>query len=191
MKYPQNQNGKNRPQFKEWQDIRAELMQLKNQFNLSDDEFRPLSPTKDFKGIEEKIYQTFCKIKPFNQRSNLLWLSFKQTEFWTENLPDNPENYLHEMIDLNEKIWFVMHDFSVSKMWFYEGKIQAIQKLIGETHHYEEMYFISKKFKWLFCVTHHDMLITTGEKMPEKLENLVKKLKPNYPNISHKAFDTL
>lgn len=135
MKYPQNQNGKNRPQFKEWQDIRAELMQLKTQFNLSDDEFRPLSPTEDFKGIEEKIYQTFCKIKPFNQRSNLLWLSFKQTEFWTENLPDNPENYLHEMIDLNEKIWFVMHDFSVSKMWFYEGKIQAIQKLIGETHH--------------------------------------------------------
>lgn len=191
MKYPKNQNGKHRPQAKEWQDIRAELMQLKAQFKLTDDEFRPLSPNEDFNGIKEQIYQTFCNIEPFNKRSLLLWTSFKQTEFWADNMPNNPETYLHEMIDINEKIWFVMHDFSGGKMWFYEGKILAIQKVIAKIPSYQEKYFIAKKFNWLFCITHDDMLITTGEVMPQKLENLVKTLKPNYPNIKHKPFDTL
>ena len=57
MKYPENQHGKHRPQSKEWQDIRAELMQLKTQFRLTDDEFRPLSPTENHQAIEKQFIQ--------------------------------------------------------------------------------------------------------------------------------------
>ena len=39
-----NQNGKRRPQNKEWQGVRAEMIRLKSELHISDNEFRPLSP---------------------------------------------------------------------------------------------------------------------------------------------------
>ncbi|WLF84073.1 hypothetical protein [Moraxella sp. ZY210820] len=45
MTYPYfNENGKRRANHKEWDEIRAELSQLKVKLQLTDDEFRLLSP---------------------------------------------------------------------------------------------------------------------------------------------------
>lgn len=145
MKYPKNSNGKSRPQSKEWQHIRAELMQLKMQFNLSDDEFHPLSPNEDFKGVEEKIYQTFCHLENDKSRPIWLWEHFKQAEFAVFDLPKLPETYLSELIDHTESIWFgaLASYRETSKIWWYAGKILAIQKLLAETHFLDEVYFVS------------------------------------------------
>lgn len=172
MNYPYtNKNGKKRFKSKEWSDIRAEIMQLKTQLNLSDEEFRVLSPYDDYKGIEETIYQTFCKIESGKSRPVWLWECLKQ-EVYSVYLPEQPEKYLAKLIDSNEAIWIgaLCTAKEKSKIWFYEGKIQTMQKLLSETCHFDEFYFISKKYDWLICIYHHDILIATGSDMPQKLK---------------------
>lgn len=179
MKYPENQHGKHRPQPKEWQDIRAELMQLKTQFKLTDDEFRPLSPTENHQAIEKQFIQTFCTVKDGKVGDGWLWQYFKQEEFSAYDLPERPECYLSQLIDENETIWLgattTYHENT--KIWWYEGKILPILQVLAESCFFEECYFVSKKFKWLFCINHHDVLTATGEDMPRKLENLEKSLR--------------
>ena len=99
MKYPENQHGKHRPQSKEWQDIRAELMQLKTQFKLTNDEFRPLSPTENHQAIEKQFIQTFCTVKDGKVGDGWLWQYFKQEEFSAYDLPERPECYLSQLIE--------------------------------------------------------------------------------------------
>lgn len=182
MTYPyKNYNGKNRPQSKEWQDIRAELMQLKTQFNLTDDEFRPLSPTENHQGIEKKMIQTFCQVKNGKVGDGWLWQSFKLEKYSVYDLPKNPETYLSQLIEENESIWLgattTYHENT--KIWWYEGKILPIQKVLGESHFFEEFYFLSKKFKWLLCINHHDVLTATGKNIPNKLQLLEQEIFAN------------
>ncbi len=166
-----NKNGKKRFESKEWSDVRAEMIQLKTQMKLTDDEFRVLSLYDDYKGIEETIYQTFCKIENGKSRPVWLWECLKQ-EVYSAYLSEQPENHLAELIDSNEIIWMGALGTvrEKSKIWFYEGKIESMQKLLSETCHFDEFYFISKKYDWLICINHHDILIATGSDMPQKLK---------------------
>ncbi|WP_230659026.1 DUF6756 family protein [Psychrobacter sp. I-STPA10] len=174
MNSPNAQTGKQRLEAKEWSEVRAELMQLKTKLNLSDDEFRMLSPYEDYQGIEEKIYQTFCTIDNGKKRPVWLWHCFKQEKYFTDFLPDAPECYLHKLIDPNESIWMGVFGMAKQqdKIWFYEGKILTIQKLLAELYFFDEFYFVSKKYQWLICINHHDTLIVTGGDMPQKLKAL-------------------
>jgi hypothetical protein len=36
-----------------------------------------------------------------------------------------------------------------------------------------EYYIVSKKFEWLLCENHHDILIAVGQPMVEKMERLL------------------
>ena len=64
--------------------------------------------------------------------------------------------------------------------WFYQGRITPVLPLIGELRHYDEFYFVSKKYEWLIAINHHDALIATGSKTEtlEALYNREKKIIP-------------
>ncbi|MDN5621436.1 MAG: hypothetical protein L0G63_13380 [Psychrobacter sp.] len=83
------------------------------------------------------------------------------------------------LIQPNKSIWSgVTGTFKErSKIWFYEGKIEAIIKILDEICFFDECYFVSKNYDWLICNNHHDILMATGEDMPHKLkaiENVAK-----------------
>lgn len=174
-----NKKGKQRPQSKEWSDIRAEIMQLKTKLNLSDSEFRALSPYQDHQGVEETIYQNFCQLEHGKTRPTRLWLSFKQAMYCADLLPEAPETYLHTLIDPSETIWLgaVSSMQEGSKIWFYQGQIVPIQKIMAQIQCFDEFYFVSKKYEWLLCINHHDTLIATGGEMPERLKMLCESLR--------------
>lgn len=174
-----NKNGKQRPQSKEWSDIRAEIMQLKTELNLNDAEFRALSPYEDNQGIEETIYQTFCQFEDGKTPPTWLWLSFKQEVYSADFLLDAPESYLPTLIDPTETIWLgaLSSLQEKSKIWFYEGQILPIQKVLSEIQFFDEFYFVSKKYEWLICINHHDTLIATGGEMPKRLKMLCESLR--------------
>jgi hypothetical protein len=50
--------------------------------------------------------------------------------------------------------------------------VKAIRKVILESCYIDELYLASKKYDWLICINHHDVLIATGKIMAEKLRNL-------------------
>ena len=59
-----------------------------------------------------------------------------------------------------------------TKFWLYEGRVEAIQQIISECCLLDEIYLISKKYEWLLCINHHDVLYATGGNMPAKLRQL-------------------
>jgi len=168
-----NQNGKKRPQSKEWSDIRAEIIRVKTELNITDEFFRVLSPYDDYQGIEERTYQTFCKIENGKDRPVWLWKCLKNQSYCA-SLSALSKDYLFNLINSDETIWIGALDCvnEVSKIWFYEGKIEAALKILTETCFFDEFYFISKKYHWLICITHHDTLVVTGDGMPQKLKTI-------------------
>lgn len=170
-----NQNGKRRPQNKEWQGVRAEMIRLKSELHISDNEFRPLSPHDNWRGIENNIYQTFCHLTSGATKPIRLWQCL-EGDVVSANLCEHPESYLQHLLDVNETIFCGVSGSykEQSKLWLYEGKIRTIQKIMSEVYFFDEFYFISKKYDWLICINHYDLLIATGKDKPKKLKELEK-----------------
>lgn len=158
---------------KNWSDLRAEISKTIANKRISETDFRPLSIHDNWKQIEEKIYHTFCKLTHPTQRPLWLWTDFKLDTFSVSNLNERPELYLDKLVDKNETVWYVVNETinEGDKFWFYEGKIKSIQTIIDETW-FDELYIVSKKYEWLICINHHDILIATGNKMPDKLRKM-------------------
>ncbi|MCU0328361.1 MAG: hypothetical protein MUE53_05155 [Chitinophagales bacterium] len=158
---------------KNWSDLTAEISKAIADIGIPDTDFRSLSIHDNWKQIEEKIYQTFCTLTHPTQRPIWLWTNFKLDTFSLSNLHDRPELYLDKLVDKTETVWYVVNETinEGKKFWFYEGKIKSIKAIIDETW-FDEIYIVSKKYEWLICINHHDILIATGNKMPDKLRKI-------------------
>jgi len=55
---------------------------------------------------------------------------------------------------------------------FNQGQVKLVQTIIAEACYIDELYLVSKKYDWLLCINHHDVLIATGRTMPDKLRQL-------------------
>jgi len=82
-----------------------------------------------------------------------------------------PYQIIEELVNPNEDIWFFVNG-DRDKFWFYQGKITAIRKVIIESSYIDELYLASKKYDWLICINHHDILIATGKNMAERLKDI-------------------
>lgn len=155
-----------------WTDLRKEIEIIRKDFSLTDTQFRPLG-LNDWQEIEEKIYQTFCKLTHYKSRPIWLWEHFKLDTF-SITIEQNPYIYLNKLIDDNETVWFFVNETvnETDKYWFYQGQVKYIQTIIAEAFYIDEFYLVSKKYDWLICINHHDVLIATGLTMPEKLRQL-------------------
>jgi hypothetical protein len=126
---------------------------------ISAADFRPLLFTTDWHKLEERIYQSFCRIDG-KSRPIWLWERFK-SETHSLQLTVPAHTILHRLVPIDEVMWLMAYD--CSDFYFYEGKITAIERIISElTYVMDEYYLISKKLEWLLCENHHDVLIGTG-----------------------------
>ena len=55
------------------------------------------------------------------------------------------------------------------KFWFYQGRPRAINRVLAECYHLDEIYLVSKKYAWLLCLNHHDVLYGIGHPMQGRL----------------------
>lgn len=72
------------------------------------------------------------------------------------------------LLDEEEQVWLMVNDSD--KFWFYQGRRAAIQAVLSECYHLDEIYLISKKYDWLLCLNHHDVVYGLGAPMSEKLK---------------------
>jgi hypothetical protein len=152
-----------------WESLRADIETIIKENKLSPAEFKALGIHDDWKAIEEKIYQSFCKLYHPTKRPIWLWEHFKLDSYAI--ILEQPYLYLDQLADADESVWFFTNGDS-DKFWFFEGNIKTIIKVIGESSCIDELYVASKKYQWLICINHHDDLIATGEIMPDKLRKL-------------------
>jgi hypothetical protein len=153
----------------DWENLRADIESIIKDKGLSANDFKALSTHDDWKGIEQRIYDTFCRLDYPTQRPIWLWEYFKLDTFST--LVNHPYKLLTQLIDNDEKVWYFING-DEGKLWFYEGKIKIIETVIEESSYIDELYIASKKYQWLICINHHDSLIATGQIMPNKLRQL-------------------
>ena len=155
-----------------WTDLRKEIEKIRKDFGLTDNQFQPLG-LNDWQEIEEKIYQTFCKLTHYKSRPVWLWNYFK-LDTVSISTEQKPYLYLDKLIDSGETVWFFVNETvnEADKFWFYQGQVKVIQTIIAETCYIDELYLVSKKYDWLLCINHHDVLVATGQTMPDKLRQL-------------------
>jgi hypothetical protein len=159
-----------------WSPLRTEFEQIRRQYHLPDSEFAPLNQHTNWRKLEEKIYSSFCKLDHPTSRPLWLWEKFKLDTYVL--LPKNqPYLLLDKLVPATEPVWFMVKETGRDKFWFYEGKVQAIQTVIGESGDIDELYLISKQYDWLLCINHHDALIGTGAGITGKMKNIQARLK--------------
>lgn len=155
-----------------WTDLRKEIETISKDFEFKDNQFRSLG-LNEWREVEEKIYQTFCKLTHHKSRPVWLWNYFK-LETYSISIEQYPYVYLDKLIDSKESVWFFVNETvnEVNKFWFYQGQIKPIQIITEQSSYIDELYIVSKKYDWLLCINHHEILITTGHIMPDRLRQL-------------------
>ena len=155
-----------------WTNLRIEIKNICKAFDFTDSEFKSLG-LNDWQEIEENIYRVFCKQTHYKYRPVWLWEYFKLDTFLVST-EQKPYLFLDRLIDNTDTVWFFVNETvnESHKFWFYQGQVKPIQKIIAESCYIDELYLVSKKYDWLLCINHHDILIATGQTMPEKLKDL-------------------
>ena len=162
-------------------ELQNEIDNARQQLSISDANFKSLPSTTNWHRLKEQIYRRFCKISN-KSRSIWLWDNFKHG-YQGIDLNVHLHSILHQLIPNDEMIWFMASDGT--NLLFYEGKVKAIQAIIGETsYELDEYYLISKKDEWLFCANHHDILIGTGELAIRKIKAFIQQ----FPELLIKAY---
>ena len=73
------------------------------------------------------------------------------------------------LVDEEEQVWLMVND-AEDKFWFYQGRREAVRVVLNECYHLDEIYLLSKKYEWLLCLNHHDVLYGVGTPMRERLQ---------------------
>jgi len=154
-----------------WTDLRKDIEQIRRELQISEVDFGPLPFTTDWHQLEEHIYKAFCKLEG-QGRPCWLWDSYKH-EWAGLQLEGCPDEILDQLVPLNETVWFMVYDGDT--FLFYQGKINAIQKVLPELTYLDEYYLISKKYEWLLSVNHHDSLTDTGEFIISQLKSFAQR----------------
>lgn len=150
--------------------LRQEIEEARKHFKLLKEEFYEVDKNK-WESILSNLQNQFIN---YPHSFHWSWVNFKEESFGLGNLPVKPFYFLDKLVPKEESVWFIAEeDYYKSKFWLYEGKINAIQKIIENTYGYE-YYIASKKNKWLLCENHHEVLIGTGGYIINKLKNLMR-----------------
>jgi len=157
-----------------WPPLRQEIEQVRHQLHLADADFRPVGQF-EWAAIEEKTYQHFCKITHPTVRPIWLWEKLKD-DHWVAALDcaSWPEQHLPALIGTEEHVFLSVNNSH--RFWWYEGKIKAISQILEECTQLDEVNVVSKKYEWLLCCTHHDVLVGCGAAIVQRMQTLAKDL---------------
>jgi len=150
---------------KDWTRLRSEIERVRKEFEISNNDFQELK-INEWKNIEAKIEENFLSKKSSN--SNWIWNNLK-VESISINCKTNPFNKLDLLIDKEEWVYFFVNEtvHEQTKYWYYESTIECVMQVLEEVLGFDEYYLCSKKYDWLLCVNHHDILIGTEELIPK------------------------
>ena len=157
-----------------WTDLRQELEQIRHALRLSPQDFAPLPYTTPWRSLEERIYQAFCVLSHPTARYVWLWEYFKPGTYAQRLAYEEPLVTLTGLLEPSEHVWVMLNETvqGADKFWFYHGTQHAIYTVLQECYHLDEIYLISKKYDWLLCLNHHDVLYGVGPRMIAKIQAL-------------------
>ncbi|MBH8557319.1 DUF6756 family protein [Hymenobacter negativus] len=149
--------------------LKHELLQTAATLSLSSTNFRAVGIT-EWEPIMKRVEDKFVSAR--YDKVLWWWNGYLKGPVHSVLLPGWPVDSLHKLIPLHEQVWFIAED---DKFWLFEGNIESIQQVLAESHSFE-YYLVSKKYEWLLCENHHDVLFGVGEIIIEKLKQVEREL---------------
>jgi hypothetical protein len=155
--------------------LRLDVMDVKKRLAIPGDSFREL-PIDKWQEVEKKLIDNFTKLNYGKEKAFWLWEFYKQETFSFQCGYNYPFDQLLKLVNHDEQVWLMLNETvnEQPKYWYYEGYIETIVLILYESTQTDEVYIASKKYDWLMCINHHDVLIATGNYMPGKLRALQK-----------------
>lgn len=146
--------------------IRSEIQQYLNENKIPPERLSPVN-INQWQNIYHRAIETFVEGR-CQSREELHWISlnghikkgieyidfYDTREYWDWVF------HLNEIIT-DEKAYLFIESGS-DKMWIYEGDITEIANLLYEGMYDEEYCIIDKKYKWMICFNHHDIVSFYG-----------------------------
>ena len=161
-----------------WTPLRQEIDKIIREHNLIDSIWAV--SLSDWKSIESTVYDRFYDTKTHRYRSAQIWESLKVVRTGLQTAL-HPFSVLDRFIDHNTGVYLLLNETinEHDKFWIYEGTILPLQVLISESEYTDEVTIVDKKFNWILCINHHDMIVVGGQEMVDKLERLRTELEYN------------
>ncbi|MGY2134868.1 DUF6756 family protein [Hymenobacter sp. HD11105] len=156
-----------------WTPLREDIARIQAACQLPSADFSALPMTTGWARVEAKIYHTFCVLEHPVVRPLWLWGAFRPGAYALANEAD-PLGTMIGLVEPDEVVWLMVNDSlpAGDKFWFYQGKPAAIHTVLRESTYLDEIYLLSKKYAWLLCLNHHDILYGIGSPIGEKLQAL-------------------
>jgi hypothetical protein len=151
-----------------WTELRQEIEKARHRLGLPDAAFAPLPYTTNWHQIEETIYHTFCTLHHPTVRPRWLWEYFRPGAYALDS-EDDPLATMVALVAADEQVWLMVTEDD--KFWFYQGQSAAIHAVLNECAYLDEIYLLSKKYEWLLCLNHHDVVYGIGGPMREQLKS--------------------
>lgn len=158
-----------------WTRFRIEIERIRKELKIPESDFRPVSE-QEWPHVEKKIYATFCK-PTAGFTPTWMWEYFRQEEYGTTYFA-YPVSTLSLLVPPSERVWIMLEDRldNCQKFWYYEGRMDAFTAVEEEAWNNGEVFIVSKKYDWMLCVNHHDVLMATGDKkMIDRLKSVEQK----------------
>ena len=126
--------------------------------------------TTDWGRLEERVYHTFCRLDHPTARPLWLWERFRAGAVGLV-CEDEPHGELVSLVDPAEVVWLMLNETVnyEDKFWLYHGTAPAIGQVLAECAYLDAVYLVSKKYAWLLCLNHHDVLYGIGSPVKERL----------------------
>ena len=123
-----------------------------------------------YEAILKEVISRFTTLGKGSKSTRWLWEHFKEP--MASATPYDPIEMLRALVPSNEQVWFIVEDFCHRKLhgnfWLYEGAVGPICDLLDNLQSVE-LYLVSKKFEWLLCINHHQVVVASGGEMPARL----------------------
>ncbi|MGR6542602.1 DUF6756 family protein [Paenibacillus tundrae] len=140
--------------------VRLEIEELIKKCSINRQELFEVRKDQ-WKSILDHIEKHFLKKTHYTQDLHWGWNRLREPHY-ALRFNEQPYRSIKEII-ADEWIWFIAEDYN-DKMWIYEGDKNIIfDKIIPELYHLDEYFLVSKKYEWLVCEDHHEIVHFSGE----------------------------
>lgn len=152
-------------------EVRNEIEEIRKALLIKENDFVEVAKDK-WQLIQKSFEDKFISKESPKVKYYWYWSALKG-EHLSIFVSQNEMEILNRLLDEDEKIYFFTNENGERvKFWFYEGKVKFIKKILSESYFINEYYLLSKKFNWLLCFNHEEMLIGSCSEIIEKMKNL-------------------
>lgn len=145
--------------------VRSEIEELIKTLSINREELFEVRKDR-WKTIQERIEKQFLKKTHYTQDLHWGWNRLQQPRYALRFI-DQPYRSIKEIIE-DDDMFFIAEDLH-DKMWIYEGRKSIIfDKIIPELYHLDEYFLVSKKYRWLVCEDHHEIIHFAGQDIIER-----------------------